>query len=154
MKRLAIIGIPIALLCVAMFVGAAKIGMLPQGTPFDFLSPASSFVRSWESQIASSDDPDAIESFVSKNKEGGWVIRTDDGGWVSVVMEHECCTGAGFNATLYVTSAGDSFLDTKTCYCGSMPLAEAISSYSRASPDAFLADVRAGGKQLKYRGRR
>lgn len=153
MKRLAIIGIPILLLCVVTLVGAAKVGILPQGTPFDFLSPASSFVRSWESRITSSDNPDTIESFVSKNKEGGWVVRTHDGGWVSIVMEHDCCTGAGFNATLYVTSGGDSFLDMKTCYCGSRPLAEEISRYSRASPKAFLADVRVGGKQLKSRGR-
>lgn len=76
------------------------------------------------------------------------MVTMSDGSWVAVVMEHHCCTGAGFDATLYVTSTGETHLDSESCYCGWLPLGDEIYEYPKTSSAAFLASVRSSGKQL------
>ena len=43
--------------------------------------------------------------------------RLDSGESFSVILEHACCTGAGFNAVAIRTSAGEEFSAMKN-YCG------------------------------------
>lgn len=147
MKRLIWIGLPLALL-LAILTGIAKFGLVPRGTPLDYFAPESAFVREWRAALESSQSPDDALTKLGKNKEGGEVVRMADGTWVAVVMEHECCTGAGFNATLYVTSKGKSYLDADTCYCGFFLLGRELQGHDNSSIDAFLTAVRASGKPL------
>lgn len=70
-----------------------------------------------------------------------------DGSWVAVVMEHSCCTGAGFDATLYVASTGEAYLDSESCYCGWMPLGGELAGYPKTSIADFMAAVKASGKK-------
>ena len=94
--------------------------------------------------------PDArsAQTALRKNKEGGTVVMMDDGTWVAVVMEHACCTGAGFNATLYRTSRGALYLDSDSSYCGFFPLREELLTHACPNTAAFLESVKSGGKNL------
>ena len=147
MKRFLIILVPLLLLAAAV-IGAARIGLLPQGTPLDYFSPQASFVRRWHSELRGCRDALSAQASLKNNKEGGEAVMVADGSWTAIVMEHDCCTGAGFNATLYVTSAGEAYLDAESCYCGWLPLGEEIYEYPKISVAGFLAAVRASGKPL------
>ncbi len=137
----------IALLATAV-AGLAWFGLLPGGSPFDYFSPDARFVRRWHSGLLGCGDASSAQSLLKKNKEGGEVIKMSDGSWVAVVMEHKCCTGAGFDATLYVTSTGEAYLDSDTCYCGWMPLGDEICTCPKTRVADYLAAVRASGKRL------
>ena len=71
-----------------------------------------------------------------------------DGSWVSVVMEHACCTGAGFDATLYVTSSGEAYLDTTTRYCGAFDLADSLHVLPRTDSASLISSLASSGKRL------
>ncbi len=46
-------------------------------------------------------------------------VRTfDSGESIAVRMEHACCSGAGFNATVLYGSDGKVLVDTEHCFCG------------------------------------
>lgn len=137
----------LTLVCAAV-VGVAWMGLWPRGTPLDYFSPQSRFVRHWYSGLSRCADPSAAQALVKDNKEGGEVVRMADGPWVSVVMEHSCCTGAGFNATLYIASTGGAFPDPESCYCSWMPLGEELYSHPKTSISDFLAAVRADGRRI------
>ncbi|RYD31091.1 MAG: hypothetical protein EOP86_18635 [Verrucomicrobiaceae bacterium] len=137
----------LTLLCAAL-VGVAWTGLLPRGTFLDGLSPQARFVRHWHSGLSHCADSAAAEALLKHNKEGGEVAMMADGSWVSVVMEHSCCTGAGFNATLYVASTGEAVLDPESCYCGWMPLGEEIYNHPKTSVSDFLAAVGTDGKKI------
>lgn len=138
----------LATLTLAALIGAAWIGLLPQGIPFDCISPGARYVRSWHSDLRDCVDASSAQVLLARNKEGGEVVVMGDGTWVAVVMEHECCTGAGFNATLYVASTGEAYVDLDSCYCGWMPLGDELRAYPKTSVGAFLAAVRSRGKRL------
>jgi len=146
MKRLRIILWPLILLGAAL-AGVAWTGLLPRGTPFDYFSPEARFVRQWRSDLRSCSDPDSAKTLLKRNKEGGEAVTMSDGSWVAVVMEHSCCTGAGFNATLYVVSTGETYLDSESCYCGWLPLGEEIYGYPKTSVHDFIAAVKSSGKK-------
>jgi hypothetical protein len=135
-------------LVASAIAGTAWIGLLPRGSPFDYFSPEARFVRRWHSDLRDCADASSAQSLLNKNKEGGEAITMSDGSWVAVVMEHHCCTGAGFDATLYVTSSGEAYLDSDTCYCGWMPLGDEIYTCPKTRVADFLAAVRASGKRL------
>ncbi|MES2708342.1 MAG: hypothetical protein V4726_17235 [Verrucomicrobiota bacterium] len=132
----------------AVLMVAAKTGLLPSGTPLDYFAPAPSFARHWIQKLRHCGNTAAAQEALLKNKEGGRGVTMDDGTWVAVAMEHDCCTGAGFNATVYVTSLGGAFVDSNSCYCGFLPLGEELYGYDRRSIPAFLASVEASGKHL------
>lgn len=115
----------------------------------DHFSPESSFVRSWHSSLRFCSDSTAPTSIAAGDKEGGDVFVLHDGSWVAVVMEHPCCTGAGFNATVYVTSTGAAYLDPSSCYCGWLPRGEELAGHPKDSQKAFFAAVRGSGKTLR-----
>lgn len=132
------------LLCgMALLLAAAWFGM-----PLDCFAPQSRFIRHWTHTLRGSGSAAAATEAIQRNKEGGKMVHLADGSWVAVVMEHHCCTGAGFDATLYVASDGQAWLDSETCYCGFLPLDGELHEYSRQSIPAFLASVRANGKPL------
>src|SRR5690349_16023269 len=116
MKRVCIMLLPLILLS-AVLAGVAWTGLLPRGTPFDYFSPAARFVRQWRSDLRGCSNLHSAKALLQRNKEGGEAVTMADGSWVAVVMEHDCCTGAGFNATLYVASTGETYLDPESCYC-------------------------------------
>lgn len=135
-------------LLATLIIGLAMLGKIPRGTPMDTLAPEAHFVQQWKTQLESATNPEAAAAIVRQNKEGGKVVHLNDGTWIAVVMEHECCTGAGYNATLYVTSSGESYLDVETCYCAFMELDGEIDHHSHASIAAFLDDIRSSGKMI------
>ena len=147
MKKLRPIFALLILLCTAL-VGVAWIGFLPRGTPLDYFSPQARFIRHWQSDLSRCSGPSAAQSMLYRNKEGGEAVRMLDGSWVAVVMEHSCCTGAGFDATLYVASTGGTFLDLDSSYCGWMPLGDEIHNYPKTGISEFLTAVKAGGKKI------
>ena len=129
--------------CMAVLAAVAWTGLLPRGTPLDFFAPETRFVSRWRSELRFCPAPAAAELILKDNKEGGEVVRMADGSWVAVVMEHACCTGAGFNATLYVSSTGEAWLDSATCYCGWMPLGDELAGYPATGVADFIAAVNA-----------
>lgn len=147
MKRLIPIILPLILL-LGIAIAAARLGLLPRGTPLDFFTAEATFIRSWKRTLISSPDAETAENKLKANKEGGAVVRMEDGTWVAVVMEHHCCTGAGFDATLYVTSEGETWLDSDTCYCGWESLEWDMAEYSKKDIRSFLADVCSANKKL------
>lgn len=131
-------------------LGAARIGILPYGTPLDFLTPRATWVRSWNHTLRDCADAKAAEKAIKINRDGGTVCVMDDGTWVVIVTEHTCCSGAGFDAALYVTSNKESYLDTKTNYC-EFSLADEVAAHSKKNIPEFLASVHALGRRLsKY----
>lgn len=137
------------LTCVALVaatLGAGWIGLLPW--PLNYFSPESRFIRYWRQTLEKCPDASSADRALSANKEGGDVVHLADGTWVAVVMEHECCTGAGFNATLYVTSTKEAYLDSRTGYCGFFPLREELLSAEKRSIPDFLNSRKGEGKQL------
>ena len=147
MKIFRTILVPPILLCAAL-IGVAWIGLLPRGTPFDYFSPEARFVRRWHSDLRACSDPTSAQVLLKRNKEGGEAVMMADGSWLAIVMEHSCCTGAGFNATLYVASTGETYLDPESCYCGWTPLGDEIYGYPMNSIADFLAAVRSSGKRI------
>ncbi len=147
MKRLFSITGVIALLC-ATLLGVAWFGLLPEGTPFDNFSPKSRFIRSWRGALLNCPNAAAATTALRSNKEGGEAVMMADGSWVAVVMEHACCTGAGFDATLYVTSTGEVYLDPESRYCGWLPLGGEIYAYPKRDIAEFLSAVSSSGKPL------
>ena len=133
---------------IGLVVGAASLGIVPRGTPLDFFSPESTFIRRWHSALQSCSNLADAKRMAARNKEGGDVVVLNDGSWVAVAMEHAWCTGAGFNATIYVISSGAAYLDPSTCYCGWFPLGYELAGHSKDSQDAFFSAVRASGKTL------
>jgi hypothetical protein len=138
-------------LLLALAIGAVRLGLFPEGTPLDYFSPQSTFVRKWEKELLNCHNIKTAEAMLKLNKEGGQVVTMKDGSWVSIVMEHSCCTGAGFNATLYITSAGGSYLETDSCYCSFSDLRDEIYGYSQESTATFLEAVRSNRKHLVAR---
>lgn len=147
MKRFLKICLPICLV-LALLIGIARLGFMPRGTPLDYFSPELAFIREWQTKLESCKTHESATLILQDNKEGGKVIFLSDGTWIAVVMEHACCTGAGFNATLYVTSEGDTYLDSDTCYCGFMPLAEELMTHDKKSIDSFFVSIRSSGKHI------
>lgn len=133
----------------AALVGLARMGILPEQGPLAALSPRAQFVRSWTKTLRRSPDAAAAGLALQGNREGGQVIPMADGSWVAVVMEHACCTGAGFNATLFVTSAREAYLDDQTGSCTWEVLASDLQTYPIQSAAEFLAAARSQGKPLE-----
>jgi hypothetical protein len=147
MKSILKLGLPLCLLLAAL-IELAKIGILPTGTPFDYFRPEACYAREWRDKLQAAKSAESALSAVQENIEGGELVRLSDGTWVAVVMEHACCTGAGFNATLYVTSAGRAYLDSDSCYCGFTELGEELSASDKKSIEAFLTSIKSGGKHI------
>ncbi len=129
-------------------IGTAKTGILPEGTFLDYFTPKSVFIRTWKDRLLECHDQTAADKAVRGNKEGGTVVVMKDGSWVALVMEHACCTGAGFNATLYVTSKGEAYLDAESCYCGFSPLTWELEELPVGTTSEFLTALRTNGKKL------
>ena len=61
---------------------------------------------------------------------------------VAIRMEHACCTGAGFNATVLYGSDGHVFADTKRCFCGYEEMAFSLEHVPAHSLSEFLKESR------------
>lgn len=149
MKRFWVMGVAVVFVVLVGVYGAARYGLLPRGTWLDYFAQEVDFVRGWVEVLRGCADADAAEAAVKGNKEGGMVLRMADGSWVAVVMEHKCCTGAGFNATVYVMSDGRAFVDEDTCYCGRTDLDWSLEVYELRDGESFLEQVRERGIDLR-----
>jgi hypothetical protein len=72
--------------------------------------------------------------------------RLDSGESFTVILEHSCCSGAGFDAVAIRTSAGDEFSALKN-YCG----IEGFSGYSIASKMKTLVRLKSYLKAQGYK---
>ena len=117
----------------------------------NFFDPRDSFVRKWSGNLLALPTRDSAEEFFQARRPEGLVVKMKDGSWTSIVMEHSCCNGAGYDVVLYVTSTGDRYVDWETCYCGGFSLKLTIDykEYSTESTAAFLGAVLADGIQLE-----
>ena len=69
-------------------------------------------------------------------------LAMDDGGSAKVILEHACCSGAGFNAVAVRTSDGEEYTSKKN-YCGLQGFDHSVTRddlKNLASFKAFLAD--------------
>ena len=86
MKRFRYILLPL-ILSGAALAGMAWIGILPRGTPLDYISPGARFVRGWHSDLRTCTDPASAQALLNRNKEGGEAVTMTDGSWVAIVPQ-------------------------------------------------------------------
>lgn len=75
-------------------------------------------------------------------------IDFDSGGSASVILEHACCSGAGFDAVAIRTSDGQEFVATKN-YCGLEGFNESLKDDATKDLRHFTAFLAAQGYQKK-----
>ena len=69
-------------------------------------------------------------------------IRTfDTGEWVAVAMEHSCCSGAGFNASIFFDSNGSTFVDTTYSFCGVEGMGEELHRVETSNLAGFYSKL-------------
>jgi hypothetical protein len=64
-----------------------------------------------------------------------------NGEWIAVQMEHSCCSGAGFNATVIYDSKGHLSFDTTRAFCGYEDMASEFSRIKAGSLKDFYRKV-------------
>jgi hypothetical protein len=64
-----------------------------------------------------------------------------DGSWVAAVSEHACCSGAGFNATVFYDSSGGIRVDQTHAFCGTEGLQGELNQIAGNSLAAFYAGL-------------
>lgn len=149
MKRSRKLTIIAALVLLALGI-VSRCGVFHGIPVLNFFDPRDSFVRKWSGKLLALPTVASAEEFFKARRPEGLVVKMKDGSWISIVMEHSCCNGAGYDVVLYVTSTGERYVDWGTCYCGEFALENTIdyNEYSTESTAAFLGAVRAGGIQL------
>lgn len=76
------------------------------------------------------------------------VIKLKSGHTASVILEHDCCTGAGFNAVAVRTSDGHDFYANKN-YCGIEGFYGALGLENSEDLPHFTDFLRAQGFKMK-----
>lgn len=67
--------------------------------------------------------------------------RFADGSSIAVFMEHACCSGRGYNATVIYDSEGHIFVNTDRSFCGFEGLSHDMSSVPAESLPDFYAHI-------------
>ena len=67
--------------------------------------------------------------------------RFADGSSVAIAMEHACCSGRGYNATVVYDSEGKIFVNTEHSFCGEEGLAADMSSVPAKSLAQFYSHL-------------
>lgn len=77
------------------------------------------FIWSWSRRLHSLGNLSAIEDYTQTHPRAPlYLLSFPSGEWVAVAMEHACCSGAGFNATIFYDSSGATYIDTTHSFCG------------------------------------
>lgn len=77
---------------------------------------AQAFIATWESRFGRCGSLREIRSL--PEAELIYVREFPTGEWVAARSEHSCCSGAGFDATVFYDSAGAVRRDTSCSFCG------------------------------------
>jgi hypothetical protein len=72
-----------------------------------------------------------------------------NGQWVAAQMEHACCDGAGFNASVYYDSNGLTQYDTTHCFCGYEGLCGELNEIEASDLTRFYGALSVRGIALK-----
>lgn len=103
------------------------------------------FVKHWVTTFKKCPNLKAVKSLPNAYR---IYIRTfKNGEWVAISMEHECCSGAGFNATVFYDSQHKMYADTTYSFCGLEGLAGELGEIKATSLKAFYPSL----TQLKLR---
>ena len=77
-----------------------------------------SFINHWSKEFRKCSNLQAIETLQEQEKAHIYRRTFANGDWVAVKMEHACCSGAGFDATVFYDSSGKVYCDTSYTFCG------------------------------------
>ncbi len=98
------------------------------------------FVKVWATTFKKCPTLKAVKSLPNANV---IYIRTfNNGEWVAVSMEHACCSGAGFNATVFYDSQHKIYSDTTYSFCGLEGLASELGEIKATSLKTFYPNLK------------
>ncbi len=112
---------------------------------FCLLSPTlytEQFIRESIAEMRRYNDPLQVPGVVYKR-------RFADGSAIAICMEHACCSGRGYNATVIYDSEGKVFVNTERIFCGY----EELSYDMSAVPAKSLAEFYTGLRDMSLKPR-
>ena len=103
---------------------------------------AGAFVAHWAKLFQDCPDIASIQALPTKERPDCIFIRAfTNGQWVAVRMEHSCCSGAGFDASVFVDSTRTIRYDTTHTFCGNETLSAELGRIQAAGPAGFYASL-------------
>jgi hypothetical protein len=78
-------------------------------------------------------------------------ITMTDSSWIVFAMEHECCSGGGFNCIISKDSAGKVKMNSEKCFCGYEELGSKLSAISSESTSIFYSELDSIGLKMTAR---
>ncbi|MDA3799191.1 MAG: hypothetical protein PF692_08945 [Kiritimatiellae bacterium] len=70
-----------------------------------------------------------------------WIQEFDNGEWVAIRMEHSCCSGAGFDATVIFDSNHNIKYDREYTFCGYEALSGMLNEINAEGLSEFYAKL-------------
>lgn len=100
------------------------------------------FVRHWARLFQKCPDVDSIRALPPAERPDCIYTRQfTNGQWVAVRMEHSCCSGAGFDASVFADSTRTIRYDTTYSFCGYESLCGELGSVAATNLDGFYASL-------------
>jgi hypothetical protein len=121
----------------ALAFGLAAILLLAVTTTIAWAIRPTVFVRSWTARLRPCKSLTDIALLPERDR-----ILTQEfsnGEWVAGVMEHSCCSGAGFDATIFKDSRGKIFVDRTYSFCGYEELEQLFGPTIRSLDEFYSA---------------
>lgn len=87
------------------------------------------------------------EAFVQLRGGGGLAVKMESGDSATVILEHSCCSGAGFDAVAVRTSDGQEFFARKN-YCGVQGFFVELTEEGAKDIPHFTAFLRSEGYEV------
>jgi len=98
-----------------------------------------SFRKKWIKKFKKVNTPADLKSLRLMDKV--YFRKFKNGDWIIVAVEHSCCVGAGFDATLIKDNRNRIYFDFKYTWCGIPMLANKFSSIKADSVKIFFEKV-------------
>ena len=139
-------------------VGAVCVTVLISGGVWLFLrhydARSMRFVDHWASLLSRCRNIQEVEAVAKEQDRLVLTRRFDSGEWVAVCSEHSCCSGAGFDATVFVDSKGTIQYDTTHSFCGYEGLCGELNGVAASNLNQFYSGVDSMGIRLEQCSRR
>lgn len=75
-------------------------------------------IAKWSEEFRNCRNLENVEKLATKGGNPVYILKFTNGEWVAARMEHACCSGAGYNATVFFDSHGKIYADKTYSFCG------------------------------------
>ena len=94
------------------------------------------FVSKWSQRLQHIDSPSKIPE---NYKNDLYALNFSNGEWIITAMDHSCCSGSGFDATVIRDSRGKVAYDVSHTFCGFEGMSSELGHLKATSLDEFYS---------------